>query len=90
MLHSLTVSNIVLIERLTLSFEGGLTVLTGETGAGKSILLDALGLALGSRADFRLIREGVDAAHVSAVFRLDASHPVWAVSPRPTSRQTRS
>ena len=50
MLHSLTVSNIVLIERLTLSFEGGLTVLTGETGAGKSILLDALGLALGSRA----------------------------------------
>ena len=77
MLHSLTVSNIVLIERLTLSFEGGLTVLTGETGAGKSILLDALGLALGSRADFRLIREGADAAHVSAVFRLAASHPVW-------------
>ena len=77
MLHSLTVSNIVLIERLTLSFEGGLTVLTGETGAGKSILLDALGLALGSRADFRLIREGADAAHVSAVFRLAAGHPVW-------------
>ena len=77
MLHSLTVSNIVLIERLTLSFEGGLTVLTGETGAGKSILLDALGLALGSRADFRLIREGADAAHVSAVFRLAADHPVW-------------
>ena len=77
MLHSLTVSNIVLIERLTLSFEGGLTVLTGETGAGKSILLDSLGLALGSRADFRLIREGADAAHVTAVFHLDASHPVW-------------
>ena len=78
MLHSLTVSNIVLIERLTLSFEGGLTVLTGETGAGKSILLDSLGLALGSRADFRLIREGADAAHVSAVFRLEPDHPVWA------------
>jgi len=78
MLHSLTVSNIVLIERLTLSFEGGLTVLTGETGAGKSILLDSLGLALGSRADFRLIREGADAAHVSAVFRLESDHPVWA------------
>ena len=45
MLHSLSVSNIVLIERLTLNFESGLTVLTGETGAGKSILLDALGLA---------------------------------------------
>ena len=50
MLHSLTVSNIVLIERLTLSFDRGLTVLTGETGAGKSILLDALGLALGRRS----------------------------------------
>ena len=77
MLHSLTVSNIVLIERLTLTFEHGLTVLTGETGAGKSILLDALGLALGSRADFRLIREGEAAAQVSAVFHLQADHPVW-------------
>ncbi len=77
MLHSLTVSNIVLIERLTLTFERGLTVLTGETGAGKSILLDALGLALGSRADFRLIREGEAGAQVSAVFHLPADHPVW-------------
>ena len=78
MLHSLSVSNIVLIERLTLNFESGLTVLTGETGAGKSILLDALGLALGSRADFRLIREGSDSAQVAASFTLDADHPVWA------------
>ena len=78
MLHSLTVSNIVLIERLTLSFDRGLTVLTGETGAGKSILLDALGLALGSRADFRLIREGEDTAQVSAVFHPPADHPAWA------------
>lgn len=77
MLHSLTVSNIVLIERLTLSFDGGLTVLTGETGAGKSILLDSLGLALGSRADFRLIREGTDSAQVTAVFHLAEDHPVW-------------
>ena len=77
MLHSLTVSNIVLIERLTLSFDRGLTVLTGETGAGKSILLDALGLALGSRADFRLIREGEDTAQVSAVFHPPADHPAW-------------
>ena len=77
MLHSLSVSNIVLIERLTLNFESGLTVLTGETGAGKSILLDALGLALGGRADFRLIREGSDSAQVAASFTLDADHPVW-------------
>ncbi len=60
MLQSLTVSNIVLIEQLTLRFEEGLTVLTGETGAGKSILLDALGLTLGSRANFGLIRNGAD------------------------------
>ena len=78
MLHSLSVSNIVLIERLTLNFESGLTVLTGETGAGKSILLDALGLALGNRADFRLIREGNESAQVAASFTLDADHPVWA------------
>ena len=77
MLHSLTVSNIVLIEQLTLQFAPGLTVLTGETGAGKSILLDALGLALGSRADFGLIRQGHEQAHVSASFALPATHPAW-------------
>ncbi|MDA0800220.1 MAG: DNA repair protein RecN [Proteobacteria bacterium] len=77
MLQSLTVSNIVLIEQLTLRFAPGLTVLTGETGAGKSILLDALGLALGSRADFGLIRRGHDQAHVSASFALPANHPAW-------------
>ena len=77
MLQSLTVSNIVLIEQLTLQFAPGLTVLTGETGAGKSILLDALGLALGSRADFGLIRQGHNQAHVSASFALSANHPAW-------------
>ena len=77
MLQSLTVSNIVLIEQLTLQFAPGLTVLTGETGAGKSILLDALGLALGSRADFGLIRQGHNQAHVSASFALPANHPAW-------------
>ena len=70
MLASLSVSNIVLIEQLTLDFEPGLTVLTGETGAGKSILLDALGLALGSRADFGLIRQGSQNAQVSALFQI--------------------
>ncbi len=78
MLHSLTVSNIVLIEQLTLQFDSGLTVLTGETGAGKSILLDALGLALGSRADFGLIRNGASDAHVTASFVIDNDHPVNA------------
>ncbi|MEK9745676.1 MAG: AAA family ATPase, partial [Candidatus Puniceispirillum sp.] len=71
MLTSLTVSNIVLIDQLTVPFSDGLTVLTGETGAGKSILLDALGLALGARADFGLIRTGHSEAHVSASFDLD-------------------
>ena len=79
MLASLSVSNIVLIEQLTLDFEPGLTVLTGETGAGKSILLDALGLALGSRADFGLIRQGSQNAQVSALFQISRSSPIWTV-----------
>ncbi|TAE33303.1 MAG: DNA repair protein RecN [Alphaproteobacteria bacterium] len=66
MLHRLTIEHIVLIEKVTLSFERGLTVFTGETGAGKSILLDALGLVLGARADASLVRHGQDAARVSA------------------------
>jgi DNA repair protein RecN (Recombination protein N) len=62
----LSIANIVLIERLDLDFEAGLGVLTGETGAGKSILLDALGLALGARADSALVRQGSDKAQVTA------------------------
>ena len=68
MLTGLSIRNIVLIEALDLAFEGGLTVLTGETGAGKSILLDALGLALGARADSGLVRSGTDQASVTATF----------------------
>ena len=68
MLKSLAIRNIVLIEALTLEFGGGLGVLTGETGAGKSILLDALGLVLGERADFGLVRAGTDSASVTASF----------------------
>ncbi len=79
MLRSLTVSNIVLIHQLAVEFEPGLTVLTGETGAGKSILLDSLGLTLGARADFGLIRQGHDQAQVSASFRLEPNHPAWMV-----------
>ena len=79
MLSHLAVRNIVLIEELTLDFATGLTVLTGETGAGKSILLDALGLALGARANFDLIRTGADRASVSARFDVSDDHPVWPV-----------
>lgn len=68
MLINLSISNIVLIERLNLSFGAGLNILTGETGAGKSILLDALSLALGARSDTGLIRHGCDMASVTAVF----------------------
>jgi len=79
MLTRLSVRNVVLIRHLDLDFTDGLTVLTGETGAGKSILLDALGLALGSRADFGLIGASGDRADVTAVFNLDAHHPVMAI-----------
>lgn len=68
MLTSLSIRNVVLIEKLDLTFQTGLTVLTGETGAGKSILLDSLGLALGVRADSALVRQGEDQASVTAVF----------------------
>ncbi|MBA4748807.1 MAG: AAA family ATPase, partial [Sphingopyxis sp.] len=60
MLTALAISNIVLIDALDLDFGGELGVLTGETGAGKSILLDALGLALGARADSGLVRQGCE------------------------------
>ena len=79
MLRQLAVHNIVLVERLELEFDPGLGVLTGETGAGKSILLDALGLALGTRADTSLVRPGQDSAAVSAELELDAAHPVHAL-----------
>ena len=68
MLTRLSIRNIVLIEALDLAFGRGLGVLTGETGAGKSILLDALGLVLGNRADSGLVRSGEDKASVSATF----------------------
>ena len=79
MLRQLAVHNVVLVERLELEFEPGLGVLTGETGAGKSILLDALGLALGARSDSSLVRAGQDSAAVSAELELDAKHPVHAL-----------
>ena len=68
MLTSLNISNIVLIEKLNLEFGGGLNVLTGETGAGKSILMDALSLALGARSDTGLVRAGCDMGASTAEF----------------------
>src|SRR3954468_9322135 len=68
MLTSLTIRDVVLIESLDLEFGSGLGVLTGETGAGKSILLDALGLALGARGESGLVRQGAGQAGVSASF----------------------
>lgn len=72
MLTALSIRNVVLIEALDLSFHAGLGVLTGETGAGKSILLDSLGLVLGDRADPGLVRSGTDEASVIATFEFDA------------------
>jgi DNA repair protein RecN (Recombination protein N) len=76
MLRQLSIRNVVLVEQLDLEFEPGLGVLTGETGAGKSILLDALGLALGARADAGLVRAGEESASVSAEIELPRDHPV--------------
>ncbi len=75
MLIELSIRDVVLIDSLDLTFDTGLGVLTGETGAGKSILLDALGLALGTRAEARLIRHGKEKATVSARFVCPATHP---------------
>lgn len=79
MLASLTIRDVVLIDKLDLEFSEGLGVLTGETGAGKSILLDSLGLALGERGDTGLIRPGADKLTVSAAFDLSPDHPARAV-----------
>ncbi|KIQ05163.1 DNA recombination protein RecN [Agrobacterium tumefaciens] len=75
MLVQLSIRDIVLIERLDLGFEAGLSVLTGETGAGKSILLDSLSLALGGRGDGGLVRHGEDKGQVTATFEVGMEHP---------------
>jgi DNA repair protein RecN (Recombination protein N) len=78
MLAGLTIKNVVLIDHLSIQFDKGLYALTGETGAGKSILLDSLGLALGARSESGLVRKGEEAATVSAEFDLPSSHPAFA------------
>lgn len=79
MLRALEIRDILLIDRLDLAFRPGLNVLTGETGAGKSILLDALGFVLGWRGRAELVRAGADQGEVTAVFELPPDHPVRGV-----------
>ena len=79
MLRGLNIRNMLLIERLDLEFDRGLNVLTGETGAGKSILLDSLGFVLGWRGRSDMVRTGADLGEVSAWFDLSKNHPACAV-----------
>ena len=79
MLTRLSIRDIVLIDRLDIDFAAGLAVLTGETGAGKSILLDAFALALGARGDASLVRQGAEQGQVTASFDVAADHPARAV-----------
>ena len=80
MLTRLSIRDIVLIDRLDIDFAEGLAVLTGETGAGKSILLDAFALALGARGDVALVRHGAEQGQVTAAFELPRDHPVRALA----------
>ncbi len=79
MLARLSIRDIVLIERLDIEFASGLAVLTGETGAGKSILLDAFALALGGRGDAGLVRHGAAQGQVTATFDIPRNHPASAI-----------
>lgn len=78
MLKKLHIEQFVIIETLDLNWQGGLTILTGETGAGKSILLDAMGLVLGEKSDSDSIRQGSPQAIIEATLSLPAGHPAWA------------
>ncbi|MGB1023109.1 MAG: DNA repair protein RecN [Paracoccaceae bacterium] len=79
MLRHLEIRDLLLIDHLSLEFQAGLNVLTGETGAGKSIILDALGFVLGWRGRADLVRQGAEQGEVSAVFDLPMDHPVQAI-----------
>src|SRR3546814_14965879 len=75
MLKNLSIRNLAIIDLVELDFADGFTVLTGETGAGKSILIDAIGLAIGLRADANLVRAGQEKAEISASFELEPKAP---------------
>jgi DNA repair protein RecN (Recombination protein N) len=89
MLRELAVRDLALIERVRVAFEPGLTVITGETGAGKSLLIDALGLVMGARADTSLVRHGAAGARVEALFDIDAA-PEPLICVREVSAEGRS
>jgi DNA repair protein RecN (Recombination protein N) len=78
MIKNLVINNIALIEHIDIDFKEGLTVLTGETGSGKSIIIDSLAFVLGDRADKTLIKYGKDFAEVSALFEIAPNSPVLA------------
>ena len=86
MLSRLSIRDVVLIDQLDLEFSPGLTILTGETGAGKSILLDALSLALGARGDGGLVRHGQPQGQVTATFESAPDTPPMRCSKGRTSR----
>ena len=77
MLLSLSLRDFVIVDALDLDFSSGFTVLTGETGAGKSILIDALGFILGARADADVVREGAPKADLTATFRVTEPLRLW-------------
>ncbi len=79
MLLSLNIKNVVLIDQLLIEFKAGLCVLTGETGAGKSVLLDSLGLALGVRAESGLVRNNEESARVTAAFQICENHRAYNI-----------
>ena len=79
MLYALSIQSFVLIDHLDLEAANGFTALTGETGAGKSIILDALGLVMGSPADREKVRVGAEQANITAEFSLPPEHPAWDI-----------
>ncbi len=80
MLKTLSIRNVVLIDSLDIDFKNGLTVLSGETGAGKSILLDSLGLLLGNRSEASLVRTGTDKLSVTGVFEVQADNKIYEIA----------